>query len=314
MSEITRLQELAYEVKIGDVMTRDVITVEPQNTMAELRVVLRDHRISGAPVLENGELVGIISVEDLIKALAAREMEARVDEKMTRNPVTVRADETVVMAIKHFNRHGFGRFPVVDREGKLVGILTRGDIIRGLLKQLEIEYHREEMLRYRVSHIFEELVSDLTSITLRCRVEAQNFDSAGEASSKIKRALTRLAVPPQIVRRAAIVTYELEMNLIIHTTAGGEILAEVQPDRIIIRAMDTGPGIPDIEKALQPGFSTAPDWVREMGFGAGVGLNNVQRCADEMLIESPNAQWTSVKVVIYLNHRDRPAREAARGR
>ncbi len=311
MSEITRLQELAYEVKIGDVMTRNVITVEPQNTMAELREILRDHRISGAPVLENGELVGIISVEDLIKALAAGEMEARVGEKMTRNPVTVRADETVVTAIKYFNRHGFGRFPVVDREGKLVGILTRGDIIRGLLKQLEMEYHREETLRHQVTHIFEELVSDLTSITLRCRVEAQNFDGAGEASSKIKRALTRLAVPPQIVRRAAIVTYELEMNLIIHTTAGGEILAEVQPDRIIIRAMDTGPGIPDIEKALQPGFSTAPDWVREMGFGAGVGLNNVQRCADEMLIESPNAQWTSVKVVIYLNHRDRPAQKAA---
>lgn len=311
MSEVTRLQELTYEVKIGDVMTRNVITVEPQTTMAELREILRDHRISGAPVLENGELVGIVSVEDLIKALAAGEMNARVDEKMTRNPITVQADETVVMAIKYFNRYGFGRFPVVDRQGKLIGILTRGDIIRGLLKQLEMEYHREETLRYRVSHIFEELISDLTSITLRCRVEAQNFESAGEASSKIKRALTRLAVPPQIVRRAAIVTYELEMNLIIHTTAGGEILAEVQPDRIIIRAMDTGPGIPDIEKALQPGFSTAPDWVREMGFGAGVGLNNVQRCADEMLIESPNAQWTSVKVVIYLDHHQRPAEEAA---
>ncbi len=310
MNEITRLQELAYEVKIGDVMTRDVITVEPQTTMAELRTVLRDHRISGVPVLENDELVGIVSVEDLIKALASGEVSAQVGEKMTRNPVTVRADETVVAAIKYFSRYGFGRFPVVDRAGKLVGILTRGDIIRGLLKQLELEYHREEKLRYQVSHIFEELISDLTSITLRCQVGAKNFESAGEASSKIKRALTRLAVPPQIVRRAAIVTYELEMNIIIHTTDGGEILAEVQPDRIIIRAMDTGPGIPDIKKALQPGFSTAPDWVREMGFGAGVGLNNVQRCADEMLIESPNAQWTSIKVVIYLNHRHRPTEEA----
>lgn len=311
MAEITRLQELAYEVKIAEVMTKDVISVSPENTMAELRVVLREHRISGTPVLDQGELVGIISVEDLIKALAAGEMDARVGEKMTRNPVTVRADESVVMAIRYFNRHGYGRFPVVDRDGKLIGILTRGDIIRGLLKQLEMEYHREEALRYRVSHIFEELISDLTSITLRCRVEAQDFDRAGEASSKIKRALTRLAVPPQIVRRAAIVTYELEMNIIIHTTEGGEILAEVQPDRIIIRAVDTGPGIPDIAQALQPGFSTAPDWVREMGFGAGVGLNNVQRCADEMLIESPGSRWTWVKTVIYLAHWDRPAEKAA---
>jgi CBS domain-containing protein/anti-sigma regulatory factor (Ser/Thr protein kinase) len=311
MAEITRLQELAYEVKIGEVMTKDVVTVTPQNTMAELRVILRDHRISGAPVVEGGELVGIISVEDLIKALAAGEMDAQVGTKMTPRPVTVRADESVVMAIRYFNRHGYGRFPVVDRAGKLVGILTRGDIIRGLLKQLEMEYHREEELRYRFSHIFEELISDLTSITLRCRVEAQDFDRAGEASSKIKRALTRLAVAPQLVRRAAIVTYELEMNIIIHTTAGGEILAEIQRDRIIIRAIDSGPGIPDIEQALQPGFSTAPDWVREMGFGAGVGLNNVQRCADEMLIESPGAQWTSVKVAIYLNRECLEAGKAA---
>ena len=311
MAEVTRLQELAYEVKIGDIMTRDVVTVEPHHTMAELRTVLRDHRISGAPVLENGELVGIVSVEDLLKALSAGEIEAPVGEKMTRRPVTICADETVVTAIKYFNRHGYGRFPVVDRQGKLVGILTRGDIIRGLLKQLEMEYHREEALRYRVSHIFEELISDLTSIILRCRVEPQDFESAGQASSKIKRALTRLALPPTIVRRAAIITYELEMNLIIHTTAGGEILAEVQPDRILIRATDTGPGIPDIEKALQPGFSTAPDWVREMGFGAGVGLNNVQRCADEMLIESPNAQYTSVKVAIYLDRKARPAEMVA---
>ncbi|MGC8874018.1 MAG: CBS domain-containing protein [Chloroflexia bacterium] len=311
MAEITRLQELAYEVKIAEVMTKDVISVSPENTMAELRIVLRDHRISGVPVLDHGEMVGIISVEDLIKALVAGEMGARVSEKMTRNPVTVRADESVVMAIRYFNRHGYGRFPVVDRDGKLVGILTRGDIIRGLLKQLELEYHREEALRYRVSHIFEELISDLTSITLRCRVEAHDFDRAGEASSKIKRALTRLAVPPQIVRRAAIVTYELEMNIIIHTTEGGEILAEVQPDRIVIRAVDTGPGIPDIVQALQPGFSTAPDWVREMGFGAGVGLNNVQRCADEMWIESPGSRWTWVKTVIYLTHGNRPAEEAA---
>jgi len=311
MAEVTRLHELTYEVKIGDVMTRQVITVEPRTTMAELRAILRDHRISGAPVLEGDVLVGIVSVEDLIKALVAGEMEASVGEKMTRNPVTVRADESVVMAIKYFNRHGYGRFPVVDARGKLVGILTRGDIIRGLLRQLEEEYHREEALRYRVSHIFEELISDLTSITLRCRVEAQDFESAGDASSKIKRALSRLAVPPQIARRAAIVTYELEMNIIIHTTSGGEILAEIQPDRIIIRAVDTGPGIPDIEQAMQPGFSTAPDWVREMGFGAGVGLNNVKRCADEMLIESPNAQYTSVKVVIYLDHERRPAEKAA---
>ncbi len=301
MPEFTRLQELVYEIKIEDVMTKEVVTVTPDTTMRELREILRDHRISGAPVVQDDRMMGIISIEDLIKALVAGEMDARVGDRMTPDPITVQANESVVRAVNHFDHYRFGRFPVVNREGRLVGILTRGDIIRGLLKQLELEHHQEEVLRHRVSHIFEELISDLTSIVMRCNVKARDFASAGEASSRIKRALTRLGVSPQIARRAAIATYELEMNIVIHATEGGEIMAEIQPEKIIIRATDTGPGIEDTEKAMQPGFSTAPDWIRELGFGAGMGLTNVRRCADEMLIESPKGQWTSVKVVIYLD-------------
>ena len=304
MPEITRLQELIYELKIGQVMTRDVITVAPQTSMAELREVLREHRVSGAPVLENGELVGIISIEDLIKALAGGEMEAAVGEKMTPDPVVLYADEPVVMAVNRFMHYGFGRFPVVDDNEKLIGILTQSDIIQGVLKRLEVEYHEEEIHRYRASHIFEDIVSDRTSIFLRYDVMARDFDRAGEASSNIKRALNRLGASTQIVRRAAIAAYEAEMNIVLHTDEGGEILAEVQPGQIIIRAVDTGPGIPDIEQAMRPGFSTAPEWIRELGFGAGMGLANIQRCADEMRLESPLGRWTSLEVVIYLDRKD----------
>jgi len=308
MAQITRLQELAYEVKIEEVMTRDPVTVSPETSMSDLRAILRDHRISGAPVVEDGVLVGIVSIEDLIKALAAGEMDAQVGAKMTRDPMTVYADETVVLAVNYFDRQRFGRFPVIDREGELVGILTRGDIIRGLLKQLELEYHQEEVLRHRFSQVFEEFIADLTSITLHRQVVARDFQNAGEASSRIKRVLGRLGVSPQIIRRVAIATYELEINIVIHTDEGGEIIAEIQPQKILIRAVDRGPGIPDVAKAMEPGYSTAPDWIREMGFGAGVGLTNVKRCADEMLIESPGGLWTSVKVVIYLDQ-NQPAGE-----
>jgi len=301
MSEVTRLQELVYELKIEEVMTKDVITVTPQTSMAEFREILREHRISGTPVLERGELVGVISIEALIKALAKGEMEATVGEKMTRDLITIRADEPLVQAVKAFARYGFGRFPIVDKQGKLVGIITQGDIVRGLLKRLETEYHEEEIRRYRASHIFEDIVSDRTSIFLRYYVTARDFERAGEASSKIKRALSRLGASPQIARRAAIAAYEAEMNIVLHTTEGGELVAEIQPGRITIRAVDTGPGIPDVEQAMTPGFSTAPEWIREMGFGAGMGLTNIQRCADEMRLESPSSKWTSLEVVIYLN-------------
>ena len=301
MPQITRLQELVYELKISEVMTSDVVTVGSQTTMAELREILRKHRISGAPVIDNGQLLGMISIEDLIKALAAGEMDVAVGEKMTRDFVALRADDPVVWAVDRFSRYGFGRFPVVDGQGKLVGILTQGDITRGLLKKLEVEYHEEEVRRYRASHIFEDVVSDRTSIFLQYDVVARDFHSAGETASKIKRALTRLGFSPQIVRRAAIAAYEAEMNIIIHADKGGEMVVDVQPEQIIMRAVDTGPGIPDIQRAMQPGFSTAPEWIREMGFGAGMGLANIQRCTDEMRLESPLGTRTFLEVVIFLD-------------
>jgi len=304
MTEITRVQELVYEIKIEEVMTRDVITVTPQTSMAELSELLREHGISGTPVMENGELVGIISIEDLIKALAEGEMEATVGKKMTTNPVTLHADEPAVVAADYFARYGFGRFPVIDRKGKLVGILSRGDIIEGTLKKLEVEYHEEEIHHYRVSHIFEDIVSDRTSVVLHYNVASQDFEHAGEASSNIKLALTRLELPTQLIRRAAIAAYEAEMNIILHANGGGEIVAEVQPGQIAIRAVDTAPGIPDIEQAMQPGFSTASDWMRELGFGAGMGLSNIQWCADEMRLESPPGDGTCLEAVIYLTRKD----------
>jgi CBS domain-containing protein/anti-sigma regulatory factor (Ser/Thr protein kinase) len=303
MPQITRLHELVYELKIAEVMTREVVAVTPQTSMVELREILQEHRISGVPVLENDELVGVVSIEDLIKALAGGEMGGVVHEKMTHDPVVLCADDRIVLAVDNFTRYGFGRFPVVDDQGKLVGILTQGDITRGLLKKLEFEYHEDEVRRYRASHIFEDVVSDRTSISLHYAVEAGDFDRAGEASSKIKRALNHLGVSPQIVRRAAITAYEAEMNIIIHTDEGGELVVEVQPEQIIIHAVDTGPGIPDVEKAMQPGFSTAPEWIREMGFGAGMGLSNIQRCTDEMRLESPLGTQTSLEAVVYLQPR-----------
>jgi CBS domain-containing protein/anti-sigma regulatory factor (Ser/Thr protein kinase) len=304
MPQITRLQELVYELKISEVMTKDVVTVGLETSMAELQEILRQKRISGAPVVADGELLGMISIEDLIKALAAGEMGVAVGDKMARDPVSLRSGDPVVLAVDRFSHYGFGRFPVVDDDGRLVGILTQGDITRGLLKKLEVEYHEEEVRRYRASHIFEDVVSDRTSIFLQYDVVARDFDRAGETASKIKRALTRLGFSSQIVRRAAIAAYEAEMNIIIHADQGGEMVVDVQPEQIIMRVVDTGPGIPDIERAMHPGFSTAPEWIREMGFGAGMGLANIQRCTDEMRLESPLGTRTFLEVVIFLDQDD----------
>lgn len=297
---ISKSQELVYELRIEEIMTHPPITVGTDCLMSELKEILRLNRISGAPVLEAGELAGIISIQDLIVALAQGEIAARVGDKMTRQLQTVYADEPVIQAVNKFAHYGYGRLPVVERSGRLVGILTQGDIVRGLLRGLEVQWQEEEIHRYRASHIFEDIESDRTGLVLRYNVTARDFVRGGEASSKLKRALERLGAEPQLVRRVAIAAYEAETNLIIHADAGGHLVVEIQPDRIRIVALDTGPGIPDIEKALQPGFSTAPDWIRELGFGAGMGLNNIKTCADEIKLESRIGVGTRLEAIFHL--------------
>lgn len=127
-----------------------------------------------------------------------------------------------------------------------------------------------------------------------------NFDKAGEASSRIKRLLQQIGIRPDIVRRIAICTYEAEMNVIIHAERG-LLRAYIYPEYTEIRILDEGPGIPNIELAMQEGYSTAPDHIREMGFGAGMGLPNIKRCADTFAIDSVVGEGTDL--TIRINHK-----------
>jgi CBS domain-containing protein/anti-sigma regulatory factor (Ser/Thr protein kinase) len=308
---VTKIQELVYELKIKQVMTSPVLSVTPETRMSELKEILRRRRISGTPVVEDGRLVGIVSIEDLIKALEQGAIELPVKDRMTREVVTVREEDSIIEAVKKFAQYRFGRLPVVDAGGNLVGILTGDDITRGLLEAIGLDYHEDEIRRYRASHIFEDIESNNTSLMLRYTIKACDFQHGGEASSKIRRALNRLGATPQVVRRVGIAAYEAEMNIIIHTTQGGDIIVEVQPHRVRIVATDAGPGIEDVEKALQPGFSTAPEWIRELGFGAGMGLVNIKRCADEMHLGSTPGVGTRLEIVIFM-HQDDPHREGGK--
>jgi len=304
----TKIQELIYELPIERVMKKGVIRVSPETSMTELKEVLRVNRISGAPVLDGDQLVGVISIEDLIKALVEGDVEAPVRKRMTTRVITVRENESVVEAVKKFAQYKVGRLLVVNEKGQLTGILTGGDITRGLLEAISLDYHAEEISRYRAKHIFEDIVSDQTSLILRYKVEAKDFKKGGTASSKIKRALDRLGAVPEVIRRVAISVYEAEINLIIHADQGGELIAEIQPEVIRILAIDQGPGIPDVDRAMSPGFSTAPNWIRELGFGAGMGLMNIKNCADSMKLESTAGVGTRLEIVIYLRPESREER------
>ena len=302
-SEFTRVHELVYELRIGQVMTKNVLTLGPDNTLREAKELCRLNRISGVPVLDDGRLIGIVSIEDIIVGLERDEIDVPVRDRMTGRVVTVRDEESVVRAVQKFAQRRFGRLPVVDEHGGLVGIITRGDIVRGLLKIIDVDFRRGEVAAYRPQHIFDDLVSDETVVTLRYKVPAHDLARGGQASSQIKKALTRVGIDPRVTRRVAIATYEAELNIVIHADNGGQLVAAIEPGRIIIDAIDEGPGIADLEQALQPGYSTAPDWVRELGFGAGLGLNNIKACADDLRIDTGPGRGTQVHIVVYMEKR-----------
>ena len=306
---ITRVEELGYELIVDEVMTHDIITFDADMQMHQVLEISRNMRISGAPVTKDGELVGVVSMEDLIRSLYTNNVDAPVTEFMTADVITVRSTDPVVEALKVFVSTGIGRLPVLDKDGNLAGILTKGDISRGLLRALQQDYHSEELRKYRASHLFEDIVSDRSSLILRYNIKQGDFTNGGAASSNIKKALLRLGATPQLARRCSIAVYEAEMNLIIHTTNGGVIRVEIEPYTISIRVVDDGPGIEDIDKALKPGFSTASEKIRELGFGAGMGLVNISRCVDEMIIKPSLENGTLLKMRIHLektpiSHRD----------
>jgi len=301
---VTKVQELLYELTVRDVMKRDVITIPVQTRMGELREILRAGNISGAPVVDEDRLVGIISLQDFIDWLAEGQPDSPVAERMTTNVKTVYSDESLVSAVDKFEKFGFGRFPVIAHQGiRLVGILTKGTIVEGLLKKLAIARREEEDHSHWRGPIFKNIVADKASLVLQYDVVAQDFQTAGASASGLKKTLKHLNIHPRIVRRVAVATYEAEMNIVLYAN-GGRILAKIEPNRIQIEALDSGPGIPDIEKAMQPGYSTATEWIREMGFGAGIGLTNIQKCADEMNLTSTVGEGTCLKISINMQNVD----------
>lgn len=135
------------------------------------------------------------------------------------------------------------------------------------------------------------------AVVLTYNVSPDDFTRAGEASSDVKSKLKQLGASPEAVRKVAIAMYEGEINMVIHAQ-GGEITVEITQDRIKMTLADQGPGIPDIDMAMRAGYSTAPDEVRSLGFGAGMGLPNMKKYSDDMTIDTNLGVGTTITMVV----------------
>jgi len=137
-------------------------------------------------------------------------------------------------------------------------------------------------------------------IVLKYNVTDEDFTRAGEASSDVKKKLKQMGISPEVIRKVSIAMYEGEINMVIHAD-GGEITVTISPTEVHMELKDRGPGIEDIEKAMQAGYSTAPETVRNLGFGAGMGLPNMKKYSDEMEIDTVIGEGTTVTMKVYID-------------
>jgi CBS domain-containing protein/anti-sigma regulatory factor (Ser/Thr protein kinase) len=287
------IRELINRLRVSDVMSADLCCATRDDSLKKVQQLMRTRGISGIPVAEQGRLYGIISVDDIIRALEKGHIDEPAARHMSRNVVTLESQTPLSIAIKQFEKYRYGRFPVIGQGGTLCGIVASRDILSHLLMEINREVDKLELLIPAHPQV------QNTHFSQSWHVRRFDMERAGSVSSAIKKKCRSLGMEPKIVRRIAVAVYELELNQVVHSN-GGSISCSIDEQQVKIVAHDDGPGIPDTDQAMQEGFSTAIDWIRSLGFGAGMGLPNVCRVSDDFSIESQCPGETIVRVAIYL--------------
>lgn len=289
------IMELLQRLRVKDVMrSHDIISVVRTDSMRFAQNLMKRNKISGVPVLEDKRLFGIVSVNDIIKALEGEWIHDPVQKHMATNLVVLEADMPLSFAVKYFQNYSFGRFPVLDKNRDFVGILSQRDLTRVLMNELTKELVRLEAGAAQDNASQRPADGTLPFYSMRQFVIVRNdLQNAGKAANEIKRMMKDAGIDNKVVRRVAVAAYELEINVCIHSI-GGSLTFILDTDSATIIAKDRGPGIEDVEWACRDGTSTANDWIRSMGFGAGMGLSNSKRVSDVFDIQSKVPSGTTV--------------------
>jgi CBS domain-containing protein len=276
-------------------MTRELYTVGSDASLRDVQEIMRSKYITGVPVVDGKRLLGLVSVDDIIRALDEGYVDDPVTEHMSRNLIVLEDDMPLSFGISYVEKYQYGRFPVLNRDKQLVGVVTSRDIIVALLVELD---HEVAKLEKRIPHVSETHTKG--EATREFAIRSYDFENAGKASTELRKLLMEQSLDRKLIRRAAVAAYELEMNVVVHSVGGKLSFSLDEDDTVEILAVDGGPGIDDVEQALTEGYSTATEWVRSLGFGAGMGLPNAKRVCDSFDIQSsPNG--TTVRASIDLS-------------
>ena len=302
---LTLVNELIYEIKIKEAMTKKVVCFNKDTTFRKIQLRLKEEKISGVPILdEKKDIIGIVSIDDVISAFDKNYVDKKISNYMTRNVITVPENYSIISAIHKLEKFKVGRLPVTEtlNSKKITGIITISDILNRLLVVIQSIAEKVEDKEIKNSQISKNLIKETLKKVFRFEVKGDDFCSAGEAASITKKYFKELGIDKNIVRKIAIICYEAEMNICLHSL-GGNITIEVDGNNIVICAYDKGPGIADVKLALKPGFTTASEKIRALGFGAGMGLPNIKRCSDNLEVKSSLKAGTTLKATINLGEK-----------
>ncbi|OFW46185.1 MAG: hypothetical protein A2163_06205 [Actinobacteria bacterium RBG_13_35_12] len=301
--KLTLVNELIYEIKVKEAMSKKVIFFEENVTFREIQLKLKEKKISGVPILDDERnIIGIVSIDDVITAFDKGYVDNKIIDYMSRKVITIPQNFSVVSAIHELERFGVGRLPVTESSNskKIVGIITLSDILNRLLVVVQSIAEKVEDKEIKNTQISHDLIKSIVKNPLRFEVKGDDFDNAGRVASIIKKYFQNLGIDRDIIRRIAIVCYEAEMNICLHSLGGSMIIEVNNDNNVVIYAHDKGPGIPDVKLALKPGFTTATEKIRALGFGAGMGLPNIRHYSDKFEIESSLRTGTELKAIINL--------------
>lgn len=284
---------LLMHSRVSEFMTTPAITLKKDVSLAAAKALMRDHKISGIPIVdERGVLIGIVSIENIIIALEKGYINDPIEKHMVKRVVYLYDDMAVSTAMGFLMNHDFGRYPVINRDQMVVGIVTKADLMQHMYERLgQIYMHnkRRDQVLTPVDFLIDQETPESKEYRDRLfsyTIENQDLDNAGQGSTQFKKFLQERNFPPNATRRASIALYEAEVNVVLHAGGKGLIKAFLEKNQIYIVIVDSGPGIDDIDLAIQPGYTTATDDVREKGFGAGMGLANIIKYTDKLVILS----------------------------
>ena len=294
--------ESIYTVRVKEAMNANPMKVAPDDTMRSAKNIMRDNGLTGLPVVDGNRLAGILSLYDIMACYDNGNLDEKVSKYMSRDVIMLEEDMPISFAINYFNKFKFRRFPVINKNKELTGMITARDLTAAMLNNINKQLQKYDKLNMRLSDPDPSDIRPDTVIYRQFIVHKYDFENAGKVTSEIKKILKERGIKQSIIRRVSISAYELEINLVVHSD-GGVLIFQLLPDAIMIKTQDKGPGIPDLEKALTDGFSTASEWIRSQGFGAGMGLPNVKRVSNDFQISS-DVTGTEVKIKINLGNEE----------